>query len=116
MQSFHIHVIVYCTPVYCTLVYCTIADRSDRFATSISLREHANERFADNYQYSNINLMLFNEIDNFIEVYSNSVIELIQCFGTSFFGRIDHLASSYLIILTSQQIHRTSTHYIEQIY
>ena len=48
MKSFHI--IVYCTPVYCTLVYCTIADRSDRFATSISLREHANERYADNYQ------------------------------------------------------------------
>ena len=44
------HVIVYCTPVYCTLVYCTIADRSDRLATSISLREHANERYADTYQ------------------------------------------------------------------
>ena len=41
----------------------------------------------NNYQYSGINLVLFNEIDNFIEVYSNSVIELIQCFGTSFFGR-----------------------------
>ena len=40
--------------------------------------------------------MLFNEIDNFIEVYNNSVIELIQCFGTSFFGRIDHLASSMI--------------------
>ena len=44
MQSFHI--IIDCTPVYCTLVYCTIAGRSDRFATSISLREHANERYA----------------------------------------------------------------------
>ena len=43
-----------------------------------------------------INLMLFNEIDNFIEVYNNSVIELVQCFGTSFFGRIDHLASSVI--------------------
>ena len=40
--------------------------------------------------------MLFNEIDNFIEVYNNSVIELVQCFGTSFFGRIDHLASSVI--------------------
>ena len=38
----------------------------------------------------------FNEIYNFIEVYNNSVIELIQCFGTSFFGRIDHLVSSVL--------------------
>ena len=38
--------------------------------------------------------MLFNEIDNFTEVYNNSVIELVQCFGTSFFGRIDHLTSS----------------------
>ena len=47
MQSFHI--IVYYTPVYCTLVYCTIADRSDRFATLISLREHANERYADRF-------------------------------------------------------------------
>ena len=37
MQSFHI--ISYVTPVYCTLVYCTIADRSNRFVTSISLRE-----------------------------------------------------------------------------
>ena len=44
MQSFHI--IVYCTSVYGTLVYCTIADRSDRFAISISLRENANERYA----------------------------------------------------------------------
>ena len=40
--------------------------------------------------------MVFNEIDNFIEVYNNSVIKLIQCFGTSFFGRIDHLASSVI--------------------
>ena len=47
MQLFHI--IVYCTSVYCTFVYCTIADRSDRFATSISLREHANERYADRF-------------------------------------------------------------------
>ena len=30
------------------------------------------------------------EIDNFIEVYNNSVIELVQCFRTAFFGRIDH--------------------------
>ena len=30
---------------------------------------------------------LFTEIENCIEVYNNSVIELIQCFGTSFFGR-----------------------------
>ena len=50
----------------------------------------------DNYQQSNINLMLFNEIDNSIEVYNNSIIELIQCFGTSFFGRIEHLASSVI--------------------
>ena len=48
----------------------------------------------DNYPYSSINLMLFSEIDNFIEVHNNSVIERIQCFGTSCFGRIDHLASS----------------------
>ena len=41
-------------------------------------------------------MMVFNEIDNFIEVYNNSIIERIQCFGTSFFGRIDHLASSVI--------------------
>ena len=40
--------------------------------------------------------MLFNEIDYFIKVYNNLVIELVQCFGTSFFGRIDHLASSVI--------------------
>ena len=40
--------------------------------------------------------MLFNEIDNCIKVYNNSVIELVQCFGTSFFGRIDLLASSVI--------------------
>ena len=28
----------------------------------------------DNYQQSNINLMLFNEIENFIEVYNNLVM------------------------------------------
>ena len=40
--------------------------------------------------------MLFNEIDNFIEVYNNSVIELMQCFGTSFLGRIGQFASSVI--------------------
>ena len=40
--------------------------------------------------------MSFYEIDNFMEVYNNSVIELVQCFGTSFFGRIDHLARSVI--------------------
>ena len=39
---------------------------------------------------------IFTKTDNLIEVYNNSVIELIQCFGTSFFGRIDHLASSVI--------------------
>ena len=95
MQSFHMVVYctpVYCTPVYCTLVYCTIADRSDRFATSISLRDS----MLRNERKNNINLMLFNEIDNCIEVYNNSVIELIRYFGTSFFGQIDHLASSVI--------------------
>ena len=101
--------IVYCTPV----VYCTIADVTHifvtsriypalgRFATPISLRKHANELYADRFdaprnEKKTINLMLFNEIDNFIEVYNNSVIELVQCFGSSFFGRIDHLASAVI--------------------
>ena len=78
-----------------------------RFATSISLREHANERYAEclgmNWCSKHLIIInnptqndLFTEINNFIEVYNNSVIELIQCFGTSFFGRIDHLASSVI--------------------
>ena len=52
MQSFRINR-VYCTPV----VYCTIADvmhifvtsRISPAATSISLRDHANERYADRF-------------------------------------------------------------------
>ena len=36
-----------------------------------------------NEKNKHINLMLFNETDNFIEVYNNSVIELIQCVGTN---------------------------------
>ena len=40
--------------------------------------------------------MLFNEINNFMEVYNNSVIELIQCFGTSFLGRIDQISTKEL--------------------
>ena len=43
-----------------------------------------------------MNLMLLNEIYNFIEVYNNSVIELVRCLGTSFVGRIDYLASSVI--------------------
>ena len=38
--------------------------------------------------------MLFTEVDNFIEVYNNSVIELVQCSGTSFFDRIDAYQST----------------------
>ena len=78
-----------------------------RLATWISLREHANERYAEclgmNWCSKHLIFInnptqndLFTETDNFIEVYNNSVIELIQCFGTSFFGRIDHLASSVI--------------------
>ena len=108
-------IIVYCTPVYCTIVYCMIVTSRissiGRFATSISLREHANERYAEclgmNWCTKHLIMInnptqnkLFTEIDYFMEVYNNYipviVIELIQCFGTSFFGRIDHLASSVI--------------------
>ena len=105
-------IIVYCTPVYCTLVYCMIVTSCiypalGRFATSISLCEHANEHYAEclgmNWCSKHLIIInnatqndLFTEIYNFIEIYNNSVIELIQCFGTSFFGRIDHLASSVI--------------------
>ena len=42
--------------------------------------------------------MLFNEIDNFIELYNNSVNNtLIQCFGKFFFfGRIDQISTKEL--------------------
>ena len=56
--------------------------------------------------------MLFNEIDNFIEVYNNSVIELIQCFGTSFFGRINHLANSVIKFRPKNSVQK---HYIRSI-
>ena len=56
---------------------------------------------------NNINLMLFNEIDNFIEVYNNSVIELVQCFGISCFGRIDHLASSVITFRPKNSVPKT---------
>ena len=96
-------IIVYCTLVYCMIV--TYISSIGRFATSISLREHANERYAEclgmNWCSKHLIIInnptqndLFTEIDNFIEVYNNSVIELVQCFGTSFLGRIDHLNQS----------------------
>ena len=99
--------IVYCTPVYCTLVYYMIVTSRISALTSISLREHANERYAEclgmNWCSKHLIIInnptqndLFTEIYNFIEVYNNLVIELAQCFGTSFFGRIDHLASSVI--------------------
>ena len=41
--------------------------------------------------------MFFNEFDNYlIEVYNNLVIELVQCFGISFFCQIDYLAISVI--------------------
>ena len=55
-------------------------------------------------------MMVFNEIDNFMEVYNNSVIEL--CFGTSFFGRIDHLASSVIKFRPKNSVPK---HYIRSI-
>ena len=76
-------------------------------ASDVISVSYANERFAEclgmNWCSKHLIIInnptqndLFTEIDNFIEVYNNSVIELIQCFGTSFFGRIDHLASSVI--------------------
>ena len=56
--------------------------------------------------------MLFNEIEKFIEVYNNSVIELVQCFGTSLFGRIDHLARS--VINSDQRTRVTQSSGIRQ--
>ena len=110
MQSFHNNRLLHACLLHARLLHgCDVTHISsiDRFATSISLREHANERYAEclgmNWCSKHLIIInnptqndLFTEIDNFIEVYNNSVIELIQCFGTSFFGRIDHLASSVI--------------------
>ena len=110
MQSFHNNRLLHACLLHVRLLHgCDVTHISSigRFATSISLREHANERYAEclgmNWCSKHLIIInnptqndLFTEIDNFIEVYNNSVIELIQCFGTSFFGRIDHLASSVI--------------------
>ena len=110
MQSFHNNCLLHACLLHARLLHgCDVTHISSigRFATSISLREHANERYAEclgmNWCSKHLIIInnptqndLFTEIDNFIEVYNNSVIELIQCFGTSFFGRIDHLASSVI--------------------
>ena len=110
MQSFHNNRLLHACLLHARLLHgCDVTHISSigRFATSISLHEHANERYAKclvmNWCSKHLIIInnptqndLFTEIDNFIEVYNNSVIELIQCFGTSFFGRIDHLASSVI--------------------
>ena len=110
MQSFHNNRLLHACLLHARLLHgCDVTHISSigRFATSISLRQHANERYAEclGMNWCSKHLMiinnptqndLFTEIDNFIEVYNNSVIELVQCFGTSFFGRIDHLASSVI--------------------
>ena len=105
MQSFRNNRLLHA----CLLHGCDVTHISSigRFATSISLRERANERYAEclGMNWCSKHLIIINnptqndlvtEIDNFIEVYNNSVIELIQCFETSFFGRIDNLASSVI--------------------
>ena len=61
-------------------------------------------------------MMVFNEIDNFIEVYSNLVIELVQCFGTSFFCRIDHLASSVIKFQPKNSVQKHCIHSITYKY
>ena len=110
IQSFHNNRLLHACLLHARLLHgCDVTHISSigRFATSISLREHANERYAEclgmNWCSKHLIIInnptqndLFTEIENFIEVYNNSVIELIQCFGTSFFGRIDHLASSVI--------------------
>ena len=110
MQSFHNNRLLHACLLHARLLHgCDVTHISSigRFATSISLRQHANERYAEclgmNWCSKHLIIInnstqndLFTEIDNFIEVHNNSVIELIQCFGTSLFGRIDHLASSVI--------------------
>ena len=102
MQSFHNNRLLHACLLHARLLHgCDVTHISSigRFATSISLREHANERYAEclGMNWCSKHLIIINNAThNFIEIYNNSVIELIQCFGTSFFGRIDHLASSVI--------------------
>ena len=110
MELFHNNRLLHSCLLHARLLHdCDIThiSRIGRFATSISLREHANERYAEyigmNWCSKHLIIInnptqndLFAEIDNFIEVYNNLVIERIQCFGTSFFGWINHLASSVI--------------------
>ena len=60
---------------------------------------------------------LFTETDNFIEVYNNSVIELILFFKTSFFGRrVDHLASSVIKFRPKNSVPKHCIHSITYDY
>ena len=98
MQSFHNNHLLHACLLHARLLHgCDVTHifSIGCFATSISLRQHANERYAIclgmNWCSKHLVIInnptqndLFTEIDNFIEVYNNSVIELVQCFGTSF--------------------------------
>ena len=91
MKSFHNNRLLHACLLHARLLHdCDVTHISSigRFATSISLREHANERYAEclgmNWCLKHLIIInnptqndLFTEIYNFIEVYNNSVIELI---------------------------------------
>ena len=83
MQSFHNNRLLHA----CLLHDCDVTHISSigRFATSISLREHANERYAEclgmNWCSKQLIIInnptqndLFTEIDNFTEVYNNHTV------------------------------------------
>ena len=126
MQSFRNNRLLHACLLHARLLHgCDVTHISSigRFATSISLREHANERYVKclRMNWGSKHLIIINnptqndlvtEIDNFIEVYNNSVIELIHCFRTSFFGRIDNLASS---VITSRPKNSVPKHCISSI-
>ena len=126
MQSFRNNRLLHACLLHARLLHgCDVTHISSigRFAISISLRERANERYAEclGMNWCSKHLIIINnptqndlvtEIDNFIEVYNNSVIELIHCFGTSFFGRSDNLASS---VITSRPKNSVPKHCIRSI-
>ena len=126
MQSFRNNRLLHACLLHARLLHgCDVTHISSlgRFATSISLRERANERYAEclGMNWCSKYLIIINnptqndlvtEIDNFIEVYNNSVIELIHCFGTSFFGRIDNLVRS---VITSRPKNSVPKHCIRSI-
>ena len=95
MQPFHNNRLLHACLLHARLLHgCDVTHISSigRFATSISLREHANERYAEclgmNWCSKQLIIInnpkqndLFTEIDNYIEVYTCIIIWLLNSYS-----------------------------------